>query len=83
MPNKRIRKKWTSCLTKDARKIAKRFKIPRQEVGFAPSGTIVESTLRPDGVREITDFRLVSVSLVPPEQTLHPSWYVQEVRRDI
>jgi hypothetical protein len=43
MANKRIRKKWLSRLRKDARRIAKRFKISRQEVGFALSGTIVES----------------------------------------
>jgi len=33
-------------------------------------------------VREINDFEVHSVSLVPAEQALHPSWRVLEVEEE-
>jgi hypothetical protein len=52
------------------------------QVGLALSGMRQKSHVNEQGVRVITDFEVLSVSLVSAEQALHPSWRVIEVSQE-
>ena len=49
------------------------------QIGIALSGVVRESPVNEQGVRVITGFAVLSVSLVPAEQAVHPSWRIVEV----
>ena len=51
-----------------------------EELGVGIDGTIEDSEISEDGVRLIKRMRIHSISLVSPEQVLHPSWQITEVR---
>lgn len=50
--------------------------------GIAMSGTARASHVNAHGVRVITDFEVLSVSLVNASQVLHPSWRVVKVTHE-
>lgn len=47
-----------------------------ETLGVVIDGMIEDSEIREDGVRLIKRMRIHSLSLVSPEQTLHPSWQI-------
>lgn len=63
-----------------AHRTYRRKHAPR--TGIAMSGTARASHVNAHGVRVITDFEVLSVSLVNASQVLHPSWRIVKVKQD-